>query len=45
MKTNFYSYMKGNTDVQKMVNERFKKGLLVKFDDGCKMSKCVSGIS
>jgi len=37
--------MKTDAAVQNMVNERFKRGLLVKFDDGCKMSKKPQGVN
>lgn len=34
-KNKFYEMLKG-AEMQKLINEKYKKGLLVKFDDACK---------
>lgn len=43
-KTQFYELLKGG-DMQRLINEKYKKGLLIKFDDACKFGKSTNGVN
>lgn len=31
--------------MQRLINEKYKKGLLIKFDDACKFGKSTNGVN